>query len=58
MLNTSAIATGERGSVVVSMSAWHVGGSIPALTRHVILGVKTWLSTLETVYLCVIRRRH
>ena len=29
-----------------------------ARTRHVILGVKTWLSTLETVYLCVFRRRH
>ena len=26
MLNTSAIATGESGSVVVSMSAWHAAG--------------------------------
>ena len=44
-----------RGSVVVSMSAWHAAGrgSIPARTRNVIFGVKTWLSTLETVYLCV-----
>ena len=43
------------GSVVVSTSAWHAAGrdSIPARTRHVILGVKTWLSTLETVSLCL-----
>ncbi len=28
-------------------------------TRHVsLLGLKTWLSTLEIVYLCVFRRRH
>ena len=41
------------GSVVVSTSAWHaiVRGSIPARTRRVILGVKTWLSTLDTSYL-------
>ena len=49
------IVTERRGSVVVSMSAWHAAsrGSIPARTRHVILGVKTWLSTLETVHLCL-----
>ena len=28
-------------------------GSIPAQTRYITLGVKTWLSTLETVSLCI-----
>ena len=50
----------RRSSVVVSTPPWHaiIRGAIPARTRHVILGVKTWLSTLETVYLCVFRMRH
>ena len=50
----------RRGSVVVSTSAWHAAGRwFDSQTRHVsLLGVKTWLSTLEIVYLCVFRRRH
>ena len=45
----------RRGSVVVSTSAWHAAGQgFDSRTRHVtLLGVKTWLSTLEIVYLCV-----
>ena len=38
------------------MPAYHaaVPGSVLARTKHVIiLGVKTWLSTLKTVYLCL-----
>ena len=37
------------------MSAWHATGrgSIPARTKHVLLCVNTFLSTLETVYLCL-----
>ena len=44
----------RRGGVVVGTSTWHAAGrgSIPARTRHVVFGVKTWLSTLETVSLC------
>ena len=47
------------GSVVVSTSAWHAAGQgFDSRTRHVsLLGVKTWLSTLEIVYPCVFRRR-
>ena len=30
-----------------------MGVRFPARTRHVISGVKTWLSTLETVSLCL-----
>ena len=43
----------RHSSVVVSTSALHVvvRGSIPARNKHAILGVKTWLSTLETVSL-------
>ncbi len=49
-----------RAVVVVSTSACHAAGRGSILgTRHVsLLGVKTWLSTLEIVYLCVFRRRH
>ena len=41
------------GSVVVSTSAWHAAGRwFDSRTRHVsLLGVKTWLSTLQIVYL-------
>ena len=48
----------RRGSVVVSMSACHAGnrGSLPG--AGTLLGVKTWLSTVEIVYLCVFRMRH
>ena len=44
----------------VSTAAWHAAVWVqsPARTRHVILGVKTWLSTLEIVNLCFFRRRH
>ena len=47
--NLSAAET--RGSVVVSTSAWHaaVRGSLPG--PGTLLGLKTWLSTLEIVYL-------
>ena len=54
----------RRGSVVVNTSAWHAAGRrFDSRTRYVsLLGVKTWLSTLEIVYLCVFlcvfRRRH
>ena len=51
----------ERGSsVVVSTSTWHAAGRwFDSRTRNVsLLGVKTWLSTLQIVYLCVFRRRH
>ena len=46
------------GSVLVSMPAWHAGdlGSIPGPGMF-ILGVKTWLSTLEIVNLSVFRMR-
>ena len=48
----------RRGGVVVSMPAWHAGdlGSIPGPGMF-ILGVKTWLSTLEIVNLSVFRMR-
>ena len=45
-----------EGSVVVSTPAYHAAdrGSNPARTRRdYLLGVKTWLSTLEIVYLCL-----
>ena len=40
-----------RVSVVVSTSVWHAAGRrFDSRTRHVsLLGVKTWLSTLDTV---------
>ena len=43
---------------MVSTSACHAGSrdSIPG--PGALLGVKTWLSTLEIVYLCVFRKRH
>ena len=48
-----------RSSVVVSTPGWHTVdlGSIPGPACY-ILGVKTWLSTLEIVYLCVFRMIH
>ena len=48
----------RRGSVVVSTSAFHAGGRgwLPGLGT--VLGVNTWLSTLEIVYLCAFRMRH
>ena len=46
----------RRGSVVVSTPAWHSG--FDPRTRRVILGVKTWLFTLEIVNLCVFPIRH
>ena len=50
--------TRERHGSVVGTSAYHTAdhGSIPG--PRALLGVKTWLSTLEIVYLCVFRRRH
>ena len=53
------VSSERRGSVVVSTPAYHAAdrGSNPARTRRDI-GVKTWLSTLEIVYLCVFRMRH
>ena len=55
-----SVALERRGSVVVSTSAWHAAGRwFDSRTRHVsLLGVITWLSTLEIVYLRVFRRRH
>ena len=46
------------GRVVVSTSAWHAAGlGFDSRTKHVsVLCVKTWLSTLEIVYLGVLRR--
>ena len=45
----------RHGSVMVSTSAWHAAGRrFESWTRHVsLLGVKSWLSTLEIVYLRV-----
>ena len=44
----------RHGNIVVSTHAWHAVdlGSIPGpgIRRHVIFGVKTWLSTLYTMY--------
>ena len=47
------------GSVVVSTSACHAAGrgSLPG-PGALVDCVKTWLSTLEIVYLCVFRIRH
>ena len=49
-----------RGSAVpvVSTSACHAGGPGSRPGPGTSLGVKTWLSTLEIVYLCVFRTRH
>ena len=48
----------RRGSAVVSTSACHAGGPGSRPGPGTLLGVKTWLSTLEIVYLCVFRMRH
>ena len=55
----------RRGSPVVRTLAYHAAGpnSMPGLRRprarrRELLGVKTWLSTLEIVNLCVFRMRH
>ena len=48
----------RRGSAVVSTSACHAGGPGSRPGPGTLLGVKTWLSTLEVVYLCVFRMRH
>ena len=48
----------RRGSAVVSTSACHAGGRGSLPGPDTLLGVKTWLSTLEIVYLCVFRMRH
>ena len=50
VVENNVIQFERRGSVVVSTSAWHVGGpsSMPGHDRHGIVGVKTWLSTLGT----------
>ena len=47
----------RRGSVVVSTSAWHEAGRGSPPGPGTLLGVNTWLSTLETVYICVFRMR-
>ena len=41
----------NRGSAVVSTSARHAGGPGSRPGPGTLLGVKTWLSTLEIVYL-------
>ena len=41
------------GSVVVSTSACHAGGRGSLPGPGTLLGVKTWLSTFEIVYLCL-----
>ena len=48
----------RRGSAVVSTSPCHAGGPGSRPGPGTLLGVKTWLSTLEIVYLCVFRMRH
>ena len=48
----------RRGSAVVSTSACHAGGRGSLLGPGTLLDVKTWLSTLEIVYLRVFRMRH
>ena len=48
----------RRGSVVASMSACHAAGRGSLPGPGALLGVKTWLYTLEIVYLCVFRMRH
>ena len=45
-------------SAVVSTSACHPGGRGSLPGPGTLLDVKTWLSTLEIVYLCVFRMRH
>ena len=47
----------RRCSAVVSTSACHAGGRGSLLGPGTLLDVKTWLSTLEIVYLCVFRMR-
>ena len=51
--------TDRRGSVAVIRSAWHaaIQGSVPCLDQTCYIKLKTWLSTLEIVYLCVFWRR-
>ena len=46
------------GSVVVGTSACHAGGRGSLPGTGALLGVITWLSTLEIVSLCVFRMRH
>ena len=46
------------GSVMVSSSACHAAGRGSLPGPGALLGVKTWLSTLEILYLCVFRMRH
>ena len=50
----------RHGSLMVSTSACHAGGRrFDSRTRRMaLLSVKTWLSILETVYLCVFRMKH
>ena len=48
----------QRGSAVVSTSACHAGGRRSLPGPATLLGVKTLLSTLYIVYLCVFRMRH
>ena len=43
----------RHGNAVVSTSACHAGSRGTLLRPGTLLGVKTWLSTLEIVYLCV-----
>ena len=49
-----------RCGIVVSTSAWHTSapGSIPGHDRLGMFGVKTWLSTLGTVYPSYIGESH
>ena len=42
-----------RGSAVVSTSACHAGGRGSLPGSGTLLGVKTWLSTLEIQWLCI-----
>ena len=48
----------RRGSVVVSTSACRSVFDPPDKQQCMLLGVNTWVSTQESVYLCIFRRRH
>ncbi len=52
------VVNGYNSSAVVSTSACHAGGPGSRPEPGTLLGVKTWLSTLEIVYLRVFRMRH
>ena len=45
--------TERHGSAMVSRSACHAGGRGSLSGPGTLLGVKTWLSTLHIMYLCL-----